>query len=130
MNKTKPKRRVAVKWRRQHFIVDTVAGLAFVGFLFAGAFWSRAFILAALVVFVVGFTIQRLKFRRCNCETCGAKLGKTMQNGARIEFYCETCNTVWSTNLIQVVRQCPDESHRRGGRWGGAWTEIQRESIE
>ena len=101
MKKPKPKRKVAAKWRKQHFIGEALAGIPFVAFLFAGAFWSRWFFLLALLAFAVGFTLQRLKFRRCACETCGAELRRAMQDGAHIEFYCEACNTIWTAKVVQ-----------------------------
>jgi len=99
--KTKPERKLASKWRKQHFIAEALAGIPFVACLFAGAYGSRWFFLAALLAFSVGFSMQRLKFRRCTCETCGTELRRTMQNGATIEFHCEACNTIWTTKVIQ-----------------------------
>ena len=57
--------------------------------------------LVALLVFAWGFTLQRLRFRTCICEACGAKLRRTMKNGATIEFFCEACDTVWTTKMVQ-----------------------------
>ena len=101
MKMTRPKRKVAVRWRKQHLIGETVCGIPLVASLFAGAYWSRWMFLVALLVFAWGFTMQRLRFRKCICETCGAKLQRVMKSDSAIEFFCQACNTVWTTKVIQ-----------------------------
>ena len=83
------------------FITDALTGIPFVIFLFAGAYASRWFLLLALAFFAWGFTLQRLRFRRCICETCGSELRRSMKDGACVEFFCGACNTVWTTKVIQ-----------------------------
>jgi hypothetical protein len=78
-----------------------MAGVPFVICLFAGAYWSPWIFLVALGFFAWGFTMQRLRFRKCICETCGTELRRSMKDDTPIEFYCESCNTVWTTKLIQ-----------------------------
>jgi len=101
MKKPKAKRKVATQWRRQHFVSEAVAGIPFVICLLVGAYWSRWAFLVALGFFAWGFTMQRLRFRRCICETCGAALRRSMKDDAPIEFYCEPCHTIWTTKIIQ-----------------------------
>jgi hypothetical protein len=101
MKKPKPTRKVAAKWRRRHVECEALAGVPFVICLLAGAFWSPWIFFVALGFFVWGFTMQRQRFRKCTCETCGAELRREMKDDAPIEFYCESCNCVWTTTLIQ-----------------------------
>ena len=82
-------------------ISDALTGIPFVIFLLAGAYASRWFFLLALAFFAVGFTVQRLRFRRCICETCGAELRRPMKDDARIEFFCQACDTIWTTKVTQ-----------------------------
>ena len=80
---------------------EFLAGIPFVACLLAGAYYSRWFFAGALLVFALGFALQRLRFRRCTCETCGSKLHREMSDGAPIEFFCEPCHTIWTTSVIQ-----------------------------
>ena len=96
-----PKRVIAKAWKRKGLIQDLATGVVFVGCLFAGAYLSEVFILVAIGVWAVGFDLQRIRFRRCVCKTCGAALRRQMEQDSPISFYGTNCDTIWTTGVIQ-----------------------------
>lgn len=93
---------LATRWFRKGEIEDLVTGLPFAGFLLTGAALNKpVLIVPALGFFLVGFTLQRLRFRRCRCQKCGTLLHRKLRDGASISFYCESCDIVWVTRVIQ-----------------------------
>ena len=96
-----PKKCVAEAWKKKARIQDLATGIPFAACIFAGLYVSKVYFLIGLGSFVVGFTLQRLRFRRCTCETCGAQLRRKMKGDTSIKFYCSKCDTIWTTGVVQ-----------------------------
>jgi hypothetical protein len=96
-----PKQLVATAWKKKARFQDLATGIPFAGCIFAGIYLSETFFLVALGAFAVGFILQRLRFRRCICETCGAQLRRRMKDDSPINFFCSNCDTIWTTDLWQ-----------------------------
>ena len=101
-----PQRNIASDWKKRGLIEDLATGIPFVGAIFAGLFLSRFFFIVALITFGIGFTLQRIRFRRCICQTCGARLHRRMKDDSPITFYCSDCDTIWTTGLVQDGPSC------------------------
>jgi hypothetical protein len=95
------KRVIAKAWKRKGLTQDLATGIPFFGCIVAGAYHSQVFFLVGIGFGALSFVLQRMRFRRCVCETCGAALRRQMKHDSPITFYCTNCDTIWTTGLIQ-----------------------------
>jgi hypothetical protein len=99
-----PQEIVATRWRRKGEFEDLATGLPFAGFLLAGAFLNYPWLfIPGVVAFLVGFTLQRIRFRRCRCEKCGSMLYRKPVAGP-ISFACAKCDIIWITRVHQDLQ--------------------------
>ena len=96
-----PRKQPATAWRKKALIEDLVTGLPFVACMLAGAFSSRYYFIAGLLFFAVGFTLQRIRFRRTRCQRCGLLLRRKPKNDSRVSFHCPSCDIIWQTGVVQ-----------------------------
>ena len=99
-----PQEILATRWRRKGEFEDSATGLPFAGLLLAGAFLNAWWlVIPALGFGVAGFTLQRIRFRRCRCEKCGSKLHRQPKEGA-VSFACASCDIIWITRVHQDLQ--------------------------
>ena len=91
---------LATGWRRKAEREDWMTGLPFAGLLLAGGIWNLPILfIPALGFFIVGFTLQRIRFRRWRCQKCGAVLRAMPRDGGPVSFACPGCDIIWTTGV-------------------------------